>query len=348
MKEGRKKAKGKRKGKKLKIVYVSSDQFDNLIGVDYKYYTLLKQHYDIDLISCLEENWRQKVISIKPDLLFMPGFHNIRYYEFALSLGIPYILVQYDIYSWSRKKEDMLEIEKLAIQKSFGVIFASDIHRQFYEDLIPKEQLPLFETIYLRPLEKDLDFQMLSKLPGKNLVYVGNAKRRWKNRGNVAGYRAYHEIFKAFLRARWNVHLYPIKGNEHKFDAYRKMGCIVHDFVNEGAALYKELSQYTAGLHGYNLDGVKKEYKDYCQACTPNKTWEYLAAGIPTIGINPGMSGEIYNGKWGIVLDNLKNKTFFKLHRGLPQITNDLRLEQTIDHSLQKFDRLIQGAVKND
>ena len=72
------------------------------------------------------------------------------------------------------------------------------------------------------------------------------------------------------------------------------------------------------------------------KACRPNKNWEYLAAGIPTLGVWPGRSGGVFDGKWGTVLkfsslselrDMLKEVSF-------PPITDELRLSQTMEQDI--------------
>ena len=76
----------------------------------------------------------------------------------------------------------------------------------------------------------------------------------------------------------------------------------MHPKYPEGKELFRELSQFTAGLQGFNF---QEDSFEYARICRPNKIWNYLAAGIPTIGFNPGNGIELYRDKWGVELKDI-------------------------------------------
>jgi hypothetical protein len=74
----------------------------------------------------------------------------------------------------------------------------------------------------------------------------------------------------------------------------------------------------------------------------PNKCWDYLAAGIPTIGYNPGRSSRIYtSGGWGVVLEEHTVEGIRKIEEQLPTISETLRQSQVMDVDIPKLRRLV-------
>lgn len=340
--------------KKLNIVYVSRFTPGSRIGHAYKYYTLLQSHFGGQIIKGVSKEWRPQIEEMiragqKPDLLFVSGYQSDAY-EVPLALRIPYILTISDMASLRTddvvKRRRLWELEKAAIQKAGGVLFNSEFIMQYCQQRI--KNMPPAETIHLRPLREDLNFSPLLKLKGKHLVYAGGLKAKWSQRKNKAGYRAYHEIFKAFICADWTVHVYTIPAMQPRLKHYQKLGCVVHQYVPEGKELYRELSQYTAGLQGYNIQGIPQSSLNYMYMSMPNKLWEYLAAGIPTIGVNPGSGGQIYHKRWGLALEegDLERNRLEQVLQHLPKITDELRYKETMEQDLGKFERLIEGALK--
>lgn len=122
-------------------------------------------------------------------------------------------------------------------------------------------------------------------------------------------YRNYLKIFTVLMKAGWNIYIYPV-GKPVK--EYEEIGCRYQSFITEGKDFYKALSQYTAGIQGF----APGKGFEYAKTCRPNKIWNYLAAGIPTIGINPGNGIELFGGKWGYELkegENINDLDFSKL-----------------------------------
>lgn len=219
------------------------------------------------------------------------------------------------------------------------------------EYLIPYLQkrygLPHYAVIHLRPLKTNVQFALpTEKPPGKHLVYAGGDVG-WEGRTGLYGYRAYHKIFAAFIEAGWTVHLYPASWAPANTVGYEEMGVKVHGRLPY-PDLLKEMSVYTAGLQGFNLEGVPPAAAAYTQHyCVPNKCFDYLAAGIPTIGVNPGRCAEIYTkGKWGVVLKELSADAIHELEGRLPIVTEAMRQAQVMDHDLPKLKSLVRYALE--
>lgn len=268
-------------------------------------------------------------------------------WRYCHGAGIPYVLLQEDIWTWRTGEES--PNEQQMIENALAIVFTSEEHQAYCAD---RYKLPPNIVVHLRPLRADLDFQPLPKLPGKTLVYAGGLVPKWSDRTGIFGYRAYHVIFRAAIEAEWEVHAYNpyLVGRGGAVTSYYKeyqdLGVISHKAVPNGE-LYRELSQYAAGLHGYNLTDVPQGPADYVQSCRPNKCWEYLAAGIPTIGVCPGRSGAIFDGKWGTVLQFRNAQELVQAFRDVtfPEITDEMRYAQTMDADIPLFRALLDPII---
>jgi hypothetical protein len=149
------------------------------------------------------------------------------------------------------------------------------------------------------PLRKWLNFELKKKLPGDNIVYFGGLA----NLNGKHSYRYYEKIFQEFERNGIKVHVYPaspkITQENLGWD-----GCIIHDTLDGYKTIYSELSQYQAGFAGYNDIDADPKILTYPQACIPNKAFDYMMAGIPTVAYNLGYS-EKFVRNWGVCINNI-------------------------------------------
>ena len=307
-------------------------------GSRYKYFELLKKcGFDVSLCRNTPDgiSWIKKN---KPLITVIIG-DGTGTYKICQKKDIPYILIESDIMTLRKhkksKRADLLSREKRMIHGAAKIIFTSEDHQKH---ICTKYGYPVEKTIvvYLRPSAKDLCFEPLPKLPGKNLVYVGGIVP-WSDRRKKRGHRAYYKYFESFIKVGWKVYIYTSR-NYKVTSEYISIGCIDCGKIPQGQ-LYREISQYTAGFQSYNRRDAPVSSFNYCMMCRPNKLWEYLAAGIPTIGFNGGNGTGIYNGKWGVTLPNLKEKTIMKID--LPVITKEMRQGQVIDVDAEKMKRFI-------
>jgi hypothetical protein len=299
----------------VRIAYLHPRPGERL-GSARKYFDFMRQHFGGEVVKGLGNH----------DLAVVRGD---RYTDWTMPVdkGIPYLLIEHDSASMRQGSVFPGEYERMMWAKA--VIFPSEGFRDYY--VAKGYPIPRHHVIHLRPFLSDLRFDPLPKLPGKTLVYAGGLVQ-WYERKGMVGYRAYNEILGQFIERGWEVHVYPSK--LRPFSGYRAMGCIEH-VPMPYTQLLREMSQYTAGFVGYNSTDVPKAAFAYTQACRPNKTWDYLAAGIPTIGFQCGSTGALFDGKWGVVLKSLDEEP------ELPEITRELRESQTMDQDLPKFQEVM-------
>lgn len=312
-------------------------------GSDYKYWRLMHALYGTEPLSGNRSDLPQGIKRLKAgefDVVALPGDRHTLW-RVAAGLGLPYILSEHDIYTW-RRGEDSTDEQEM-IENAAAVVFTSQYHLDY---CAARYRMPPATVIPLRPMEDELAFEPLPKLPGKTLVYAGGIVA-WSYNESIYGYRAYHHIFRAFMDAGWEVHIYHPYGDlKNKYREYEKMGCICHEPISQsGGQFYRELSQYTAGLHGYNTDSPPACALDYAFHCMPNKCWEYLAAGIPTIGVNSGKSGAVFDGKWGVVKPEGADLRDWLEGLELPEITDEMRYAQTMDQDAPKLAQLLDPVM---
>jgi hypothetical protein len=309
-------------------------------GSVYKYHTLLLKRFGGLLIGRESKTSMGALISKhNPDLMFCHGDWLLDY-QIPLSHGIPYVLFQHDIHSLRADlNPQQKRYERVMLESAAGIVFTSEDHQKYINkhfNVTDNQQV-----IHLRPLQQNLAWLPMPKLPGKHLVYAGGIVRAT---GSNYGYRSYHDIFKDFMDAGWTVHVYP--ANEYMettTKSYKDIGCKVYKKQSYNTLLQK-MSQYTAGLQSYTKHNVPERAFNYTQTCRPNKVWDYLAAGIPTIGLYPGNCARIYqDGGWGIVIPDTKRSTLDNLV--LPEFDADLRFQQVMDTDTSKFDTVIRKAL---
>lgn len=287
-------------------------------GSGYKYFEFFRDYYDA-------ENIKGKNLE-EFDLVVVRGSESLAY-KVPLNQNISYLLISHDVASM--RSNTLASHEREMVENAVAMIRVTEDHLGYFAGRGYK--VPPCEVIYLRPLNKDFKFKPLKKLKGKHLVYAGGVTSKKENH-----YRSYYTIFEAFIAAGWTVHIYCYnKGLEE----YSELGCKIHNVLSY-PALLREMSQYTAGLAGYHQG---KDFK-YTQTARQNKCFDYLAAGIPTIAVNPGNQRKIYEGKWGVVVEDLSEKTLANIN--LPRITSKMRVEQVMDKDKHKFDQLLKVAVE--
>lgn len=334
------------KNNNLKIVYYISRWYE---GTAYKNINFMKDNFGGEIVKDDRTRIREIMKEGKPDLMIVRGDTRDDY-RIALQHGIPYILIEHDVNSMRRKYvEEILEHEKAKIENASAVIFTSEDHALYYQDLKKEKgwKIPYYQVIQTRPLKKDIDFEPKEKLEGLHLVYAGGTLPQWTRRKGHYGYRCYHEIFKKFIEAGWKIHLYSASYNNGKLSEYKDIGCRIHENYSY-KMLLQEMSQYTAGLHSYNKEGVEEKAFDYTQVCRGNKIWDYLAAGIPTIGYQGGKGMKIYKRKWGVVIKDLEKETLKRIPERLAKlkITLRMRTSNVMDKDIAKYEKVVSKALK--
>ena len=332
------------KGKKIQCL-LSTWWYD---GTQYKWPELLKKEFGIGFTrGKIEEDL---------DLGICWGDVHFLYKEF-LKKNIPYILVEHDVYSLRFGiNEKILSHDREKIENASAVIFSSEEHAEYYE-MLKKTlgwHIPEYVVIHNKPLRKDIKFKPKQKLEGLHLVMAGGIIGHWRNsitkeRAINFNYKAFHHIFRKFIEAGWNVHMYPTRfRNPNLFGELKNIGCILHEYI-PGNKIYEELSQYTAGLHANNDINTPERAFKYAQSTRPNKLYDYLASGIPTIGYQGGeRSMNVYRNKWGIVIDDLEPETLKAIPERLKKIkiTRKMKYDSILEKEKDKFEYIIKVALK--
>ena len=308
----------------MRIAYIHT--LPHRVGSAYKYFDFMQHHFRGEIVAGVD--------GVAYDLAIVRGDRH-KDWTIPLQAGIPYILIEHD--SASMREGSILGFERKRMACARAAIFTCESVRDYYRNI--HYPLPYHEVIHLRPLRQDIVVDPLPKLPSKHLVYCGGVVS-WESRKRRFGYRAYHAIFAAFVDAGWTVHFYPTQ--PYLYEDYKEVGCVSHKPLPYSEML-REISQYTAGFVGYNSVDVPEVAFRYSQICRPNKTWDYLAAGIPTIGYQCGTTGDIFAGRWGVVVHDLHKQTLNNIQ--LPHVYESDRHEQVMDNDLPLFERVLAHAV---
>lgn len=311
---------------------------DFYIGSAYKYGQLLKRLCTVDVLRDGSENLEARVAAADFCVVRADRYGH---YQTPLRLGVPYLAIAHDLASMRDPECDVSGDECELLENAAAVLFATTPLQEYAAERyrLPKPQA----VIGLRPLARDLDFTPLPKLAGRTLVYAGGlvpthqASTAW-------GYRANLQVFQSAIAGGWAVHLYPTRVRPQVDSEYSGGGCIMHAPVPE-RQLLAELSQYTAGLQVFNVDGTTQFSDRYARLAWPNKTWLYLAAGIPTVGVNPGFEAtRFYNGRWGIVLRSHRELRRLR-ERDLPPVSEKTRRREVADRDLPVLGKLLEPFV---
>lgn len=311
-------------------------RMDHYIGSARKYAEALKLLCEVDVVDADAADLGARIdaadaLAVRAD--------RYDHYRLATERGLPYLLIAHDLATMRDPGTEAAFDEREMIQGAAAIVFVTGPLAEFAGE---RYQLPPHETIPLRPLAADLDFEPLPKRP-QTLVYAGGILGMSKADGPW-GYRANVNVFAAAARAGWTVHVYPSRLRSPVQREYANAGCVMHAPVPE-SCLLRELSQYTAGLQAFNEEGVPDAAYTYARLAWPAKTWLYLAAGIPTIGVNPGFeSCRIYDGRWGLVFDDASHLAEIGPD-DLPLIPEELRRSETIDADLPRLRRLLDRVT---
>lgn len=240
---------------------------------------------------------------------------------------VPFVLVENDVATLRVPKLDDTNEREMHLHAR-AVLYPSEAMRDY---CLSRYRVRHAEVVHLRPLARDLDFTPREKQP-RTLVYAGGIRDTGGGRGRGYGYRLYHGIFASAIAAGWRVVVLPSTPVK-ALAGYTALGV---EFMPHVPArdLYAALSAYAVGLQAYACDGYGMRF------CLPNKTWEYLAAGIPTLGVGAGLAASIYHGRWGLAggVDDMAENLAALEDMTVP---GNVRRQQVIDEDVSAFERLV-------
>lgn len=121
-----------------------------------------------------------------------------------------------------------------------------------------------------------------------------------------SGYRFYADVWKPILDEGYSIYVYANgEAKQEWYDTYKTdkaypvyfMPHIPHKHLGYA------ISRHTFGFVGYGDPAwMPKAAKKYAPTCVPNKAFEYMFAGIPTVGYNC-QEASMYVNKWGACCD---------------------------------------------
>lgn len=318
---------------KIAVLHPNTPSENFWMGSRWKYSEFWNSIFSDEEIKYFEHNEYGKSLVFNPDLYIVWG-HMFNSYMFPLNTKKPYIVCEFDAYAFrNRCLPDFHVRERTKLKNAVGIVVTSPEIGDFCTKMYGVNPDVIFD-LPLMPLKKHLNFEPLPKRQGNTLVYVGGISQL-VGVGFTAGYRYIFPHLIEFQRAGWEIHIYPAPGCDTW--KYKEAGMFIHKHVHPDKLL-QEISQYTAGFQGFCLtpDYVNPENIAYATAARPNKTYEYLSAGIPTVGYMTGNASDVYDDKWGILLDSLEHLD------KLPEWLNRIKIKIPYYRNLNVIDQYSQ------
>ena len=199
---------------------------------------------------------------------------------------VPFIAHQHDVFGM--READYFEPFLHMAPKAVSV-FTSQAHRDY---VFGRWNLPFGDShlIFNLPV---MAWQPEIPKPrvkiDRSLVYFGGVNT---DPSANTGYRFYLPQWRRLVEAGVKVHIYTHgQLSRGLYSTYRSHPLMfIHQRIPHHR-LYEEISQYTVGFNGYNnIGGVPKAWCDFAPTCVPNKAFDYMFAGIPTLSYNLGES----------------------------------------------------------
>ena len=196
--------------------------------------------------------------------------------------------------------------------------------------------------IYPYPNQKLLPIKMRSMSPECNrMVYQGGLSL---NDAPTSKYnhRFYKNIFNTLGRQRLKIEVYPAhpetKPTNHGY-------FIIRSHVPDISKLYTILTQYDFGFVGYHK--TKSEVMDIAM---PNKLFEYIACGLPILGMDYDLISKfVTDNKFGVII----NKNSLSLPKDFKQQMIDAKMnvlkrrsEFIMENQIHKLKEVYDSVLK--
>jgi len=172
--------------------------------------------------------------------------------------------------------------ERMAFKVADGIIYVSEPIQKTCNDLHSIEAPTM--VLFNYPTQSMVDSVNMSFTDKKKtLVYEGGVNPIGNSQSiiemnRVFKYRDLFPIFQKLIEMGNEVHVYP--GNADAFNTGQHTGVILHP-PTMFDKLLPEIAQFKYNLCIFNNDDGKQDQVNYT---TPNKLWDGLCAGLPTIG----------------------------------------------------------------
>ena len=268
-------------------------------------------HSDAEIIGTDADHTYDKVRDVAEEVAKHEYVHlfcdNCAFVWPIVETGRPVILHRHDV-TTMRGMEDPAEPYVYKVD-NVTHIFTSPGHRDY---ICGKYTLREGSThiMYNWPLRSWMESRVAPRVRIPNsIVYFGGVTCLADHR---TGYRFYALQWQKLAEAGIDVHVYLGTSLVPEwYWLYRGPG---HENIYPHVRiphrnLYNELAKYDVGFMGYNdlgNPGPKEIHVDYARTCWPNKAFDYMAAGIPTLGYNVGDSAAVVK-NWGECVNDLES-----------------------------------------
>lgn len=239
------------------------------------------------------------------------------------------------------------EYERVAFEKADGIIFTG---RRVYDYAFQKYNTHAWWRVFYSYLSKAFIQPRKEKINDGSchIVYEGGITPK---PDPIFQYRYYLPIFQQIANQGIHVHVYPSRPTVIK-EMEENPFLHLHSPLPYEKLLY-ELSQYHYGFVGFNFD-ISEERKIFLNATTPNKIFDYLSAGLPSIVHNMRAASEIVEKyKIGFTCKDIKDlcvqvwaEEFVNFGEQLitSEKINFLTMENQIKELEDLYRHIIQGA----
>ncbi len=215
-----------------------------------------------------------------------------------LKTGRKFVAHQPDVMTM-RGAEDIGEAS-VHMSKNTVSVFPSESCRRYMRKRLhlPKKDTYVFKAMPVLKWQPEIP-RPKDRIPN-SLAYAGFVTT---DPAAPNGFRYFADIFRKFLDA--GIHVYLMNAGEAVFptvlEAYKAPGMTnLHMMIGKPyRELYEELARYDVGFCGFTRPPeLPDEVKDYGDCSLPNKAFDYMFAGIPTVGHNMKEACP-YISKWG-------------------------------------------------
>ena len=229
-------------------------------------------------------------------------------------------------------------MERIANEKSDGRIYVTEGVRDYIQQKynVDKSKDLVFYSYACQDLVPKRLRKKLSEKDGHpHIVYIGTVTS--KIEGSHYDFR---KIFKGIAERKIHLHMYvSIWGTRDKtYQQLAEGNSFIHYHGHlDQKALLKEITQYDYGWAGFN---VNKKNAKHLDVALPNKTFEYVACGLPVLAFpHKTMRNFLERNNVGFVFNNLDEMALkLKDHKAgtLRQNVLDLRYKFTVESNIKK------------
>jgi len=241
---------------------------------------------------------------------------------------------------------DRIEVEeKIALEKSDGVIAVSkailEIASQKYN--LDGQKNLVFPNYIVNDMIPKVLKDKLSNLDGTvHIVYEGHLDGK-----RSGGHYDLYDVFREIAKQAIHMHIYPSR----EANLYKKLSeenIFIHYHGSlPPPRLMDEITQYDFGWSGFNV----QKNRDHVDTVLPNKTFEYISAGLPVISF-PHKTQKRFIEEYGVglVIDDLSDLAEKLKTRDIVDIkkrVGEKRYSFTIEKQIGKIYQFYRNIIAN-